>query len=120
MLIEICKSKIHRATITRTELHYEGSITIPKDLMDAAGIYAGEKVQVVNLNNGIRLDTYVMEGQAGSQEICLNGPAARCGEPGDLVIIISYCLVDKDEIEKGFRARIVHVDEKNRIVEVIK
>ena len=120
MLIEMCKSKIHRATITQTELHYEGSITLPRDLMDAAGIYANEKVQVVNVNNGIRLDTYVMEGEPGTGEICLNGPAARCGEAGDLVIIISYCLVDKREIEKGFRARIVHVDEKNGIVEVKK
>ena len=86
----MCKSKIHRAKITETNLHYEGSITIPKDLMEAAHIYPNERVQVVNINNGVRFDTYAMEGKAGAGEICLNGAAARCGEPGDLVILISY------------------------------
>ena len=118
MLIEMYKSKIHRAIITRTELHYDGSITIPKDLMDAANIYANEKVQVVNINNGIRFETYVLEGPAGTGEIALNGPAARLGEPGDLIIIISYSLVDEEEIKKGFSARVVHVDEHNKILEV--
>ena len=118
MLIEMCKSKIHRATITRTELHYDGSITIPKDLMDAANIYANEKVQVVNVNNGIRFETYVLEGSAGTGEIILNGPAARLGEPDDLIIIISYCVADEEEIRKGFSTRVVHVDEHNKILEV--
>ena len=118
MLIEMCKSKIHRAKITGTELHYEGSITIPKDLIEPAGIHPNEKVQVVNINNGTRFDTYVLEGAAGTGQIILNGPAARLGEPDDLVIIISYCLVEKAEVENGFHATIVHVDEKNKIVEV--
>jgi aspartate 1-decarboxylase len=118
MLIEMCKSKIHRAKITGTELHYEGSITIPKDLIEPAGIHPNEKVQVVNINNGTRFDTYVLEGAAGTGQIILNGPAARLGEPDDLVIIISYCLVDREEAEKGFSPKVVHVDENNRILEV--
>jgi aspartate 1-decarboxylase len=118
MFVEMCKSKIHRATITRTELHYDGSITIPRDLMDAAGIHANEKVQVLNVNNGIRFDTYVLEGKAGTGEIVLNGPAARLGEPDDLIIIISYCLVNEEELKKGFKTRIVHVDEHNAVKEV--
>ena len=118
MLIEMCKSKIHRASITRTELHYDGSISIPKDLMDAANVCPYERVQVVNINNGVRFDTYVLEGRPGTGEICLNGAAARLGEPGDLIIIISYCLVNEEELKKGFRPRVVHVDEHNKILEV--
>ena len=118
MLRQMCKSKIHRATVTDANLNYVGSITIDGELMQDADILEYELVQVVNINNGVRFDTYVIEGEAGSGNICLNGAAARCGEPGDLVIIISYCLADRSEIEKGFSTTVVRVDEKNRIVEV--
>ncbi len=93
MQIEVLKSKIHRVTVTGAELNYIGSITIDKTLMDAANIIAGEKVQVVNLNNGERLETYVIEGAANSGEITLNGPAARKVQKGDIIIIISYAIM---------------------------
>src|SRR5210317_997860 len=93
MTIEVLKSKIHRVTVTGAELNYIGSITIDKTLMDAANIIAGEKVQVVNLNNGERLETYVIEGAANSGEITLNGPAARKVQKGDIIIIISYAIM---------------------------
>ena len=89
MLIEVLKSKIHRVKITQAELHYVGSITLDEDLMDAANIVANEKVQIVNINNGERLDTYVIKGERGSGEVCLNGPAARKAQGGDIIIIIS-------------------------------
>jgi aspartate 1-decarboxylase len=94
MTIEVLKSKIHRVKVTQAELHYVGSITIDEDLMDAAQIYENEKVQVVNINNGERLETYVIKGKRGSGEVCLNGPAARKVQVGDIVIIISYCGID--------------------------
>ncbi|XOV92882.1 MAG: aspartate 1-decarboxylase [Bacteroidota bacterium] len=97
MLIEVLKSKIHRVRITQSELHYVGSITIDEDLMDAANIVANEKVQIVNINNGERLDTYVIKGDRGSGEVCLNGPAARKAQVGDIIIIISYCSIDQKE-----------------------
>ncbi len=90
MRIEVLKSKIHRAKITQAELHYVGSITIDEDLMDAAGMIEGEKVSVVNVNNGERLETYIITGERGSGMVCLNGPAARKAQVGDIVIIISY------------------------------
>lgn len=97
MQIEVLKSKIHRVTVTGAELNYIGSITIDKTLMDAANIIAGEKVQVVNVNNGERLETYVIEGAVGSGEITLNGPAARKVQKGDIVIIISYAQMPLDD-----------------------
>ncbi len=114
MLIEILKSKIHRAVVTAAELHYIGSITIDEDLMDASGIIENEKVQVVNVNNGERLETYVIKGQRGSGEVCLNGPAARKVQPGDVVIIIAYAIVDAQKAET-FVPNIIFPDEDNKI-----
>lgn len=97
MLIEVMKSKIHRVKITQAELHYVGSITVDKNLMDAADIVENEKVQIVNINNGERLETYVIKGEAGTGEVCLNGPAARLAQVGDIVILITYGMIDKQE-----------------------
>ncbi len=113
----LLKSKIHRATITEANLNYAGSITIDKKLMEAAEILPFEKVQVVNLNNGVRQETYVIEGEAGSGVICLNGTAARCAEVGDLVMIISYAILVEDEIDEHV-PKTVYVDESNKIVDV--
>lgn len=114
MFIEVLKSKIHRVKITEAELHYVGSITIDEDLMDAADLIANEKVQIVNINNGERLETYVIKGERGSGQICLNGPAARKAQVGDIIIIISYCSLDKEEA-KSFEPVVVFPDEKNRL-----
>ena len=97
MIIEVCKSKIHKVTVTEANLQYVGSITIDQDLMDAANIIENEKVQIVNINNGERLDTYVIKGQRGTGVICLNGPAARKVAVGDVVIIMSYAQMDFEE-----------------------
>ena len=102
MLIEVIKSKIHRVTVTGADLNYMGSITIDKQLIEAANLVVGEKVQVVNINNGARLETYVIEGEADSGEVTLNGPAARKVQKGDLVIIISYAQMDF-EAAKSFK-----------------
>jgi len=110
------KSKIQRATVTDAELFYEGSITIDKKLMDAADILPHEKVQVVNVNNGARLETYTIAAEKGSGEVKLNGPAARLGMKGDQIIIISYAAVSDEELA-SFESKVVQVDEKNRIVE---
>jgi aspartate 1-decarboxylase len=114
MQIQILKSKIHRAVITEANLNYVGSITIDEDLMDAANLIANEKVQVVNVNNGERLETYVLKGKRGSGICCLNGPAARKGMTGDVVVIISYGLVDFEEA-KNYQPRIVFPKEGNLI-----
>jgi len=114
MLREMCKSKIHRCRVTETCLQYEGSITIDETLMGAADLLPNEKVQVVNLATGKRIDTYVIAGESGSGTICLNGAAARTAEPGDEVIIISYCLLDNEAAQK-LEPVIVNVDEKNQI-----
>lgn len=116
MLINMFKSKIHRATVTEANLNYVGSITIDKNLLEASNILPGEKVQIVNNYNGARLETYVIEGEAGSGVICLNGAAARLVQPGDNVIIIAYCWVTEEEAKK-LKPSIVFVDDKNRIVE---
>lgn len=100
MQIEVLKSKIHRVTVTGADLNYIGSITIDKDLMDAANLITGEKVQIVNINNGERLETYVIEGERNSGEITLNGPAARKVQKGDVIIIISYCSLAIEEAKK--------------------
>lgn len=97
MYIEVCKSKIHKATVTNADLQYVGSVTIDEDLMDAANLIENEKVQIVNVNNGERLETYVIRGERGSGTICLNGPAARKCAVGDVVIIISYASMDFEE-----------------------
>lgn len=115
MQITVLKSKIHRATVTAADLNYEGSISIDKDLLTVANIMAYEKVQVVNLNNGSRFETYVIEGKAGSGEVMLNGPAARLGQAGDLIIILCYSQISPDEAA-GFEPKIVMVDSKNRPV----
>lgn len=111
----LMKSKIHRATITSADLHYEGSLTVDQDLLDAADLAEFEDVQVVNVNNGARFNTYVIPGPRGSGVIQLNGAAARLGLPGDLVIIIAYGVVDEAEMSR-FAPRIVFVDGRNRIV----
>ncbi len=116
MLITVCKSKIHRATITDANLDYVGSITIDSDLMRQADLIEYEKVQVANISNGERFETYVIEGKAGSGTIGLNGAAARKGSIGDLIIIIAYGHLHKDEL-KDFKPSIVHVDKNNRPVE---
>jgi aspartate 1-decarboxylase len=113
VLITVCKSKIHRATITDANLNYVGSITIDADLITAAGLYPFEKVLIANVNNGERFESYVMNGPAGSGMVSLNGAAARKGEIGDLVIIIAFGLIDEAEVN-GFTPRIVHVDHRNK------
>ncbi|CAH2214569.1 aspartate 1-decarboxylase [Tepidibacter aestuarii] len=118
MLLNMFKSKIHRATITEADLNYVGSITIDSFLLEQSGILPGEKVQIVNNNNGARLETYVIEGEKDSGIICLNGAAARLVQPGDKVIIIAYCLVDEKEV-KDLRPKILVLDENNRVVEAI-
>jgi aspartate 1-decarboxylase len=109
MIIEVLKSKIHRATVTEANLHYVGSITIDEDLMDAANIIAGEKVQVVDIDNGERLETYVIKGVRGSGAIGLNGAAARKVQPGDKIIVMSYASMDFEEA-KVFTPRVVFPD----------
>jgi len=115
MWIEVLKSKIHRATVTDANLNYIGSISIDTILMEQAGILPFEKVSVLNINNGHRLDTYVIEGQAGSGEIILNGAAARHVQTGDKIIIVSYAMMTP-ETAKSHKPRIVHVDEQNKSV----
>ena len=114
MLLTIHKSKIHRATVTEANLNYVGSITIDEDLMDAAKLLDGERVQIVNNNNGERLETYVIKGERGSGVICLNGAAARKVEQGDVVIIISYALMTPEEAD-GYKATTVFPDEFNKL-----
>lgn len=114
MLRTILKSKIHRARVTEANLYYEGSITIDSSLMKAADILEYEKVEVLNLNNGHRLETYAISGKAGSGVVCLNGPAARGACPGDEVIIISYIFADDKEISKA-KPKIIKVNEHNHI-----
>ncbi len=109
MLIEVVKSKLHRVSVTEANLNYIGSITIDEDLMDAANLVLGEKVQIVNNNNGERLETYVIKGERGSGKICLNGAAARKVQPGDIIIIMSYALMDFEEA-KTFQPAIVFPD----------
>jgi aspartate 1-decarboxylase len=116
MIIEVCKSKIHKVTVTEANLQYVGSITIDQELMDAANIIENEKVQIVNINNGERLETYVIKGERGSGIICMNGPAARKVAVGDVVIIISYAQLDFEEA-KIFKPWLVFPDtETNRLI----
>jgi aspartate 1-decarboxylase len=114
MLRSMCKSKIHRATVTAADLNYVGSITIDADLMAAADLLEFEQVHVVNVNNGARFETYVIAGEPGSGEICVNGAAARLAHRGDKVIIISYAQYRQEELEE-YRPVFIFVDEGNRI-----
>ncbi|MEP7267180.1 MAG: aspartate 1-decarboxylase [Saprospiraceae bacterium] len=114
MFLTIFKSKIHRATVTEANLHYVGSITIDEDLMDAANIFPGEKLQIVNVNNGERMETYAIKGIRGSGSICLNGAAARKAEVGDIVIIISYVLMTPEEA-KAYTPINIYPDENNKL-----
>jgi aspartate 1-decarboxylase len=109
------RAKIHRATLTGTDLNYEGSIAIDGGLLRAADLLPGEMVQVLNLNNGARLETYVIEAPAGSGTMLLNGPAARLGMTGDLVVVLAYGLVTEEEA-RAIRPKVIHVDAQNRIV----
>ena len=115
MVIEVLKSKIHRVRVTQAELNYVGSITIDKDLMDAANIIANEKVQIVNNNNGARFETYVIKGERGSGIVCLNGAAARLVQVGDVIIVISYALMDFEEA-KNYEPTLVFPNEHNQVI----
>ncbi len=115
MHINILKSKIHRVKVTQAELHYEGSITIDEDLMDVANMIENEKVQIVNINNGERFETYIIKGERGTGTICLNGPAARKVQVGDMIIIISYASMDFEEAKK-FKPTIIFPDGNNRLI----
>ncbi|MBP5201108.1 MAG: aspartate 1-decarboxylase [Schwartzia sp.] len=117
MFLNLFKSKIHRATVTEANLNYMGSITIDEELMEKAHILPNERVQVVDNNNGARLETYVIPGPKGSGVICLNGAAARCAQPGDTVIIMAYAWMDEAEA-RSWKPTVVMVDEKNHAVEV--
>ena len=108
------KSKIHRATVTEADLHYVGSVTVDPDLMEAADILEFEQVAIVDVDNGARLETYVITGERGTGEICINGAAAHLVHPGDKVILISYAEVDDAELAAGWAPRVVHVDTANR------
>ncbi|MDD5005452.1 MAG: aspartate 1-decarboxylase [Candidatus Omnitrophica bacterium] len=114
MLHIFCKSKISGLKVTKAELYYEGSITVDAKILDAAGILSGEKVEVLNVNNGARIETYPIRAKKGSGIVCLNGPAARSGNVGDRLIILCYGLLDEKEIKKA-RMKIIKVDERNRI-----
>ena len=115
MFIEVFKSKIHRVTVTASDLNYIGSITIDEELIEAAGLVVGERVYIVNVNNGERFDTYVIKGKRKSGEICLNGPAARKVQKGDVIIIISYAQMSVEET-KTFQPKIVFPDENTNLL----
>ncbi|MEZ0536293.1 aspartate 1-decarboxylase [Caldicellulosiruptoraceae bacterium PP1] len=117
MLLTVLKSKIHRATVTEANLNYVGSVTIDEELMKQAEILEYEKVQIVNINNGERFETYVIKGEKGSGVICLNGAAARKAQVGDKVIIMAYCMLENSEYS-SFEPRIIFVDEKNKIIKL--
>ena len=119
MNLTMLKGKIHRATVVQAELNYVGSITIDEDLLDAAGILEYEMVQIVDVNNGARFETYTIAGERGSGMICLNGAAARCAEVGDKVIIMAYCQVDSKEA-KELKPKVVFVEEDNKIKEITR
>lgn len=116
MQIEVVKSKIHRVTVRQADLNYIGSITLDRDLIDAANLIVGEKVQVLNINNGERLETYVIEGPRGSGDVTLNGPAARKVQTGDIIIIISYALMDV-EAAKNFQPTLIFPNENTNTLD---
>lgn len=117
MILNIFKSKLHRATVTKADLNYEGSITIDKDLLDKAGILVGEKVDVLNINNGQRFSTYTIEAPAGSKQIQINGAAARLAQEGDKVIIIAYASMSQEEA-KNYQPKVVILGENNEVVKL--
>jgi aspartate 1-decarboxylase len=117
MTFDMLYSKIHRATVTDANLNYVGSITVDEDLLDAAALRVGQKVEIVNVNNGERFSTYVIKGERGSKDMCLNGAAARKVEIGDKIIVIAYGSYHNDELE-NYKPIVVHVDEKNNIIEI--
>ncbi|HAY56565.1 MAG TPA: aspartate 1-decarboxylase [Flavobacteriales bacterium] len=115
MLIQLMRSKLHRLTVTQADLNYIGSISLDPDLIEAAGLYEGERVQIVNINNGERIETYVIEGERGTGQVCLNGPAARRVQPGDVIIVIAYALLTPEEAQ-GFKPTVLFPDtETNRL-----
>jgi len=114
VLIQFCKSKIAYATVTQAELYYEGSITLDEELLDAVGIVPGEKVEVLNVNNGSRIETYAISGERGSGVVCLNGPAAHSGSLGDQVIILSYGFMSPEEA-KVYQTKMIRLDDQNKI-----
>ena len=116
MLRELCKSKIHGATVTEANLYYEGSLTLDLDIIEAADLAAYERIQVLNVNNGARLETYVIPGERGGGAVHLNGAAARLGAVGDKLILISYAHYEESQVE-GHEPRVVYVDDRNRVVE---
>lgn len=117
MILNMLKSKIHRAVITEAKLNYVGSITIDKSLMDNANILEYEKVQIVDIDNGNRFETYVIAGEPGSGVMCINGAAARCVQPGDKIIIMTYCQLNEEEAKK-FKPTVVFVDDSNNVKEI--
>lgn len=117
MNIDMLYSKIHRATVTDANLHYIGSITIDEELLEASTMRVGQKVEIVNINNGERFSTYIIKGKRGSKEMCLNGAAARKVEVGDKIIVIAYASYNEAELQ-NYKPVVVHVDEKNNIVEI--
>ncbi len=119
MQLRMFKSKIHRATITQADLHYKGSLTLDKDLMEAAGMLPYEEIHVLNVNTGSRFSTYIIEGERGSGVVCLNGAAARLGAPGDIIIALTYCTMNAEEAQT-WQPTCVHVDKHNHITEVAR
>ena len=117
MIVRALKSKIHRAVVTDSNINYVGSISIDKNLMDASNLLEYEKVQILNITNGSRLDTYVIEGEKGSGEICINGAAAHLVNPQDIVIIVSYCDIEHEKLKKH-TPQVVHVNEENEIINI--
>lgn len=117
MTLEMFKAKLHMLTVTQADLYYEGSITIDSELLDVAGILPYEKVQVVNINNGARLETYTIPGQAGSRQVCMNGPAARITQVGDRVIVMAYAHMSREEAQKH-KPRVVLMDGSNNPVRI--
>ena len=115
MLVNMMKSKIHRVTLTECILDYDGSITIDEDLLEKANMLPNEKVQVLNCNNGARLETYIIKGERGSGVICLNGPAARLGYVGDVLVVIAYCMMEEEQA-KNYQPLVVKVDSKNKLI----
>ncbi|MBM9519387.1 aspartate 1-decarboxylase [Desulforhopalus vacuolatus] len=117
MKVHMLKAKIHRMTVTQAELDYVGSITVDSDLLEAGGMYEYEKVQVVDIDNGARFETYTIAGEKGSGTVCLNGAAARCVHVGDKIILMAYCEVDSEEVGT-FKPQVVFVDDDNEITRI--
>ena len=115
MLLEFLYAKIHRATVTDANLNYVGSITVDKDILDKANLSEGQKVDILNINNGERFQTYIIAGKAGNKDICLNGAAARKAQIGDKIIICAYALMTQEEA-KNFKPTVVQIDEKNNVI----